>query len=174
MRFYTQQHEYYCGIDLHTKTMYLCILDQYSEIFLHHNTTVDVANLKQLITPFLPYIVIVKDILFSCRRFPSSGIFKEKYILGNCRTQLQLVLRSGLCFFICAKIICYTKKPINSCKIFSGYFTRRALIESTNFKPRSESLYPTNSCTHIKNESLIFSNNQAPSGKKLRRDIFVY
>ena len=28
MRFYTQQHRHYCGIDLHARTMYVCILDQ--------------------------------------------------------------------------------------------------------------------------------------------------
>ena len=28
MRFYTQQHEYYCGIDLHARIMYVCLLDQ--------------------------------------------------------------------------------------------------------------------------------------------------
>ncbi|MBM3302571.1 MAG: IS110 family transposase, partial [Deltaproteobacteria bacterium] len=28
MNFYTKQHKYYCGIDLHAKTMYLCILNQ--------------------------------------------------------------------------------------------------------------------------------------------------
>ncbi|MGD0626174.1 MAG: IS110 family transposase, partial [Thermodesulfobacteriota bacterium] len=27
MRFYTKQHQYYCGIDLHTKKMFICILD---------------------------------------------------------------------------------------------------------------------------------------------------
>ena len=30
MRFYTGQHRYYCGIDLHARTMYLCILDHES------------------------------------------------------------------------------------------------------------------------------------------------
>jgi hypothetical protein len=25
--FYTTAHQHYCGIDLHAKTMYLCILD---------------------------------------------------------------------------------------------------------------------------------------------------
>ncbi len=30
MRFYTKQHLYYCGIDLHARTMYVCILqDQF-------------------------------------------------------------------------------------------------------------------------------------------------
>jgi hypothetical protein len=28
MRFYTNQHKFYCGIDLHARTMYLCILNQ--------------------------------------------------------------------------------------------------------------------------------------------------
>jgi hypothetical protein len=28
MRFYTETHQHYCGIDLHAKTMYLCILDR--------------------------------------------------------------------------------------------------------------------------------------------------
>jgi hypothetical protein len=28
MRFYSTQHRYYCGIDLHARTMYVCILDQ--------------------------------------------------------------------------------------------------------------------------------------------------
>ena len=26
MRFYTTQHPFYCGIDLHARTMYVCIL----------------------------------------------------------------------------------------------------------------------------------------------------
>jgi hypothetical protein len=28
MRFYNQAHGFYCGVDLHARTMYLCILDQ--------------------------------------------------------------------------------------------------------------------------------------------------
>ncbi len=26
MRFYDQQHEFYCGVDLQTRKMYLCVL----------------------------------------------------------------------------------------------------------------------------------------------------
>jgi transposase len=37
MRFYTTQHKFYCGIDLHARTMYLCILDQEGKILLHRN-----------------------------------------------------------------------------------------------------------------------------------------
>lgn len=28
MRFYTSQHGFYCGVDLHARTMYVCVLDQ--------------------------------------------------------------------------------------------------------------------------------------------------
>jgi hypothetical protein len=37
MRFYTGQHRYYCGIDLHTRTMYVCILDAAGQVLVHQN-----------------------------------------------------------------------------------------------------------------------------------------
>jgi len=27
MRFYTKHHQFYCGIDLHARTMYVCTMD---------------------------------------------------------------------------------------------------------------------------------------------------
>jgi hypothetical protein len=27
MRFYTETHKHYCGIDLHTKNLYVCLID---------------------------------------------------------------------------------------------------------------------------------------------------
>jgi hypothetical protein len=35
MRFYTQQHDFYCGIDLHARSMYVCILNRDGKIVLH-------------------------------------------------------------------------------------------------------------------------------------------
>jgi len=37
MRFYTQQHKHYCGIDLHARTMYLCVLDVGGTVLLSRN-----------------------------------------------------------------------------------------------------------------------------------------
>jgi hypothetical protein len=37
MRFYTNQHQFYCGIDLHARSMYVCILGHDGEILLHRN-----------------------------------------------------------------------------------------------------------------------------------------
>ena len=36
MRFYNSQpHRFYCGIDLHARSMYLCILDRAGSVVLH-------------------------------------------------------------------------------------------------------------------------------------------
>ena len=37
MRFYNRQHRHYCGIDLHVKTMYVCILDMTGQVLVHRN-----------------------------------------------------------------------------------------------------------------------------------------
>ncbi len=37
MRFYTNQHPFYCGIDLHARSMYVCILSHNGEILVHRN-----------------------------------------------------------------------------------------------------------------------------------------
>jgi hypothetical protein len=58
MRFYTGQHQYYCGIDLHTKNMYICILDQAGKILVHKNISTSPQALLQIIEPFLPDIAI--------------------------------------------------------------------------------------------------------------------
>ena len=32
MRFYNREHKFYCGVDLHARTMYLCILDHAGQV----------------------------------------------------------------------------------------------------------------------------------------------
>ena len=32
MRFYTRVHRYYCGIDLHARSMYVCVINQDGEV----------------------------------------------------------------------------------------------------------------------------------------------
>ena len=45
MRFYNQAHAFYCGVDLHARTMYLCILDQVGRIVLHEDVPAEAAAL---------------------------------------------------------------------------------------------------------------------------------
>ncbi len=35
MKFYTEQHQYYCGVDLHARSMHVCILNQAGEFLVH-------------------------------------------------------------------------------------------------------------------------------------------
>jgi transposase len=64
MRFYTQQHPFYCGIDLHARTMYLCILDQAGETLLHRNMPATPEALLKAITPYREQIVLAAECLF--------------------------------------------------------------------------------------------------------------
>ena len=65
MRFYTGQHQYYCGIDLHTKNMYICILDQAGKILVHKNISTSPQTLLRIIDPFLPDIAITVECIFT-------------------------------------------------------------------------------------------------------------
>jgi len=65
MRFYTEQHPYYCGIDLHTKNMYICILDQAGKILVHKNISTSPQTLLRIIEPFLPDIAITVECIFT-------------------------------------------------------------------------------------------------------------
>jgi predicted NBD/HSP70 family sugar kinase len=51
MRFYTQAHKYYCGIDLHARSMYVCILDQAGNVLIHRDLPADPKPFLAAITP---------------------------------------------------------------------------------------------------------------------------
>jgi transposase len=65
MRFYTKQHPFYCGIDLHTRTMYVCILDQAGETLLHRNMPATPEALLKAIAPYRDQIVLAAECMFT-------------------------------------------------------------------------------------------------------------
>ncbi len=65
MNFYTKQHQFYCGIDLHAKQMYLYILDQKGDVQLHQNMNTDRDLFLKFIKPFRQNIVIASECIFS-------------------------------------------------------------------------------------------------------------
>lgn len=65
MRFYTEHHRHYCGIDLHAKTMYICILDSEGTILFHENAPVNADILLEIVEPYLPDIVICVECIFT-------------------------------------------------------------------------------------------------------------
>jgi transposase len=65
MRFYTKQHKAYCGIDLHARTMYLCILNQDGEIMLHRNMKASPEALLKAVAPYRDDLVIAVECVFT-------------------------------------------------------------------------------------------------------------
>ena len=65
MKFYTKQHQYYCGIDLHTKNMFVCILDSGGNIRVHQNTRTDPGALLRILAPFREDIVVAVECMFT-------------------------------------------------------------------------------------------------------------
>src|SRR5574340_45711 len=65
MRFYTKQHKFYCGIDLHAKTMYLCILNQQGEIVKHKNIRTTKEAFLDEIAQYREDIVVGVECIFT-------------------------------------------------------------------------------------------------------------
>ncbi len=64
MRFYPTQHPFYCGIDLHARTMYVCLLDQAGATLLHRNMTATPEALLKTIAPSRDQIVLAAAWMF--------------------------------------------------------------------------------------------------------------
>lgn len=65
MKFYTKQHQFYWGIDLHTKKMDLCILESTGEIVLHRHIKTDRDVFLKTMAPFREDIVVAVEGLFT-------------------------------------------------------------------------------------------------------------
>jgi hypothetical protein len=65
MRFYTKQHQFYCGIDLHARTMYLCVLDQDGVVLLHRHMKAAPEPFLKAIAPYRGDLVVCVECLFT-------------------------------------------------------------------------------------------------------------
>ncbi|MCP4933926.1 MAG: IS110 family transposase [bacterium] len=65
MRFYTGQHKHYCGVDLHTKTMYLCILGTQGQVLLQRNMMANPTAFLKAIEPFREELVVAAECIFT-------------------------------------------------------------------------------------------------------------
>ena len=64
MRFYQHPHAFYCGVDLHARTMYLCILDTAGAIVLHKEVPAEPAAFLEAVAPFRDGLVVACECLF--------------------------------------------------------------------------------------------------------------
>jgi predicted NBD/HSP70 family sugar kinase len=65
MRYYTRQHKHYCGIDLHARTMYLCILDQAGEVLLRKSFRAHPDAFLKAVAKYREDLVVAVDCIFS-------------------------------------------------------------------------------------------------------------
>jgi transposase len=84
MRFYTQQRDFYCGIDLHARSMYLCILDRDGKIVLHHNMAAAPEPFLKAIAAYRGNLVVGVECIF-CWYWVADLCAAEKieFVLGH-------------------------------------------------------------------------------------------
>jgi hypothetical protein len=65
MRFYTKQHQFYCGIDLHARTMYVCIMDHEGTILIHRNMPATAETLADVLQPYREDLALAVECIFN-------------------------------------------------------------------------------------------------------------
>jgi hypothetical protein len=64
MRFSTNQHPFYCGIDLHARRMYVCIVNHDGEVLRHRNMQAAPAPCLTAIAPSRDGLVVAVECIF--------------------------------------------------------------------------------------------------------------
>src|SRR5262245_39932632 len=65
LRFSTQQHRFYCGVDLHARTMHLCVLDHQGTVALDRALPCRPEAFLHAIAPFRAGLVVGVECLFA-------------------------------------------------------------------------------------------------------------
>jgi Transposase len=65
MRFYNNQHPFYCGIDLHARRMYVCIVNHNGDIVLHKNMQAAPEPFLKAIAPYRDRLVVAVECIFT-------------------------------------------------------------------------------------------------------------
>jgi transposase len=65
MRFYTQHHKHYCGIDLHARSMYVCLVDQTGTKLVHKNVAATPEAFLRTIAPYREDLVVAVECIFT-------------------------------------------------------------------------------------------------------------
>lgn len=58
MNFYSSTHAHYCGIDLHARSLYVCIISQAGEVVLHKEVSANPTALLSLLEPYRADLVV--------------------------------------------------------------------------------------------------------------------
>jgi transposase len=64
MNFYTGQHQYYCGVDLHARSLYVCIVDAEGNVLKHRGISATPETFLDLIKPYRADVVVACECMF--------------------------------------------------------------------------------------------------------------
>jgi transposase len=65
MRFYNQQHRFYCGVDLHARTLSLCVLDSAGQTVLARTLDAGPDDFLQAVAPFRDGLAVACECMFA-------------------------------------------------------------------------------------------------------------
>ncbi len=66
MRICTSQHRFYCGVDLHARTMHLGVLDEEGNVVLDKNLPGRPEAFLRAVAPFRDGLVVGLECMFAC------------------------------------------------------------------------------------------------------------
>ena len=64
MQFYTKPHKSSCGIDLHARSMYVCVLNQDGDIVMHRNMKASPDTFLRTVAPYRDALVVAVACVF--------------------------------------------------------------------------------------------------------------
>ena len=65
MNFYVTQHKHYCGVDLHARTMYVCVVSQQGVVLLHRNLPCEPSRFLAVIQPYRDELVVGVECIYT-------------------------------------------------------------------------------------------------------------
>ncbi len=65
MKFYVKQHKYYCGVDLHARSLYVCIIDKEGGVVKHKNIDATPEAFLNIIKDCREDIVVAAECMFA-------------------------------------------------------------------------------------------------------------
>jgi len=64
-RCYTGRHRFYCGVDLHARSLFVCVLDQDGQVRFHQNLAAEPDQLLAALEPFREDLVVACECMFA-------------------------------------------------------------------------------------------------------------
>ena len=65
MEFYTKQHKYYCGIDLHTKNLRCCVVNHRNKELINTKLACDTSAFMKFIKKYKNNVIVGVECIFS-------------------------------------------------------------------------------------------------------------